>query len=124
MRGVSATWGKTKGVPCRRHPGKAVAVQHGRGSAHSHTGQALGRFSSQEHQHPRAGPGLGRAPGPEGRAHSRLLPQQSLYSCEEGTFSSAAGRASSASPAAVGPARPEDASCLRSMATGPGRETP
>lgn len=105
------------------------AAQHAKGSAHFHTGQALHCFSSNKHQKPQPcpvpGPGAGRAAGPHPRADSRLLlPQQSLYSCGEGTFSSPAGRASSASPAAVGAGRPGDASCLRSMVTGAGRETP
>lgn len=65
--------------------------------------------------------GAGCAAGPRLRANSRLLPQQSLYSCEEGTFSSPAGLGISASPAAFGP---EDASCFRSTAIWVGSETP
>lgn len=66
----------------------------------------------------------GFAPGPRLRANSRLLPQQSLYSCEEGTFSSPEGLGSSASLAAVAPCRPEDTSCFRSTAICVGSETP
>lgn len=125
--------GDNGGAP-QRHPGK------GRGSA-TWRGCGVGVCSSPygpsfapifirgPPKHPglspvSAGGGAGFAPGPRLRANSRLLPQQSLYSCEEGTFSSPAGLGSSASPAAFGPGRPEDTSCFRSTASWVGSETP
>lgn len=66
----------------------------------------------------------GSVSGPPLRANVRLLPQQSLYSCEEGTFRSPEGLGIKISLLAFAPCRLEDTSCFRSMVICVGSETP